>query len=362
MPVLAALSTAVPPHRIGQAEARAVAADVFGPHRPDTQRLLAVFDNAGVAHRSFCVPLDWFGQPHTFRQKNDLYIEWSTRLGTRVAEDCLRQAGLQARQVDQILFVSTTGLATPSIDARLLNVLGLPSGVLRTPLWGLGCAGGAAGLAHAYRAALAAPAACILLVIVELCGLTFDSEDHSKANLVATALFGDGAAGVLVAGDEAGLDGPKILAAGSTTWPDSLDVMGWSFDNAGMQVVFARAIPSIVRQRARHDVETFLQRGQLRLTDISHFAVHPGGQKVLAAYEAAFELPPEHLVHAREVLRDYGNMSSATVLFVLQRMLQGPWSAGEWVLLTALGPGFSAEKVLLHLGRQRALAGQTQRL
>lgn len=296
------------------------------------------------------MPPEWFGNGRDFGESNAVYIDWATRLGEQVARHCLAQAELTPGDLDHIIFVSTTGLATPSIDARLANVLGLRSDIRRTPLWGLGCAGGASGLAHAYRAALADPTARVLLVAVELCSLTFKSDDYSKSNFVATALFADGAAGVLVAGDEATIDsdGPAITAASSTTWPDSLDVMGWNFDSVGMQVVFSRSIPKLVRDKARTNIEDFLNNNALTFDDLAAFIVHPGGPKVMEAYQEALPLPAAYFDGARAVLRDYGNMSSPTVLFVLDRCLRADTpNPGANALVTALGPGFSAENVLL---------------
>ncbi len=345
-----ATSTAVPPHAIPQPKARQFALTHFRDSGLDLERLATVFDHAGIDTRYSCMPPEWFGNGRDFGESNAVYIDWATRLGEQVARHCLAQAELTPGDLDHIIFVSTTGLATPSIDARLANVLGLRSDIRRTPLWGLGCAGGASGLAHAYRAALADPTARVLLVAVELCSLTFKSDDYSKSNFVATALFADGAAGVLVAGDEATIDsdGPAITAASSTTWPDSLDVMGWNFDSVGMQVVFSRSIPKLVRDKARTNIEDFLNNNALTFDDLAAFIVHPGGPKVMEAYQEALPLPAAYFDGARAVLRDYGNMSSPTVLFVLDRCLRADTpNPGANALVTALGPGFSAENVLL---------------
>lgn len=356
MPQILSVATATPPHSISQDEARSFAAVHFHNSRRDVERLLPVFENSGIARRYLCMPPEWFRTPHDFAEKNAHYIEWSRRLGREAAADCLTRAGLAAADITQIIFVSTTGLATPSIDAHLANDLGLSSHVVRTPLWGLGCGGGAAGLSHAYRAAQADPHALVLLVSVELCSLTFLHDDYSKSNLVATALFADGAAGVLVAGDAAGSGNghhrePRpsaILGSRSTTWPSSLDIMGWNFDRAGMQVVFSRAIPGIVAEKVHGEITSFLAGFELDLADVRHWIAHPGGAKVIQAYQDALGLSEDCLAHARAVLRDYGNMSSPSVLFVLERVLaNGDAAPGDYGLLTALGPGFSSESLLL---------------
>ncbi|MEW5874139.1 MAG: 3-oxoacyl-[acyl-carrier-protein] synthase III C-terminal domain-containing protein [Candidatus Zixiibacteriota bacterium] len=348
MPRIAAVATALPPHRITQAEAKAFARAHFGGARRDIDRLLDAFDHTGIESRYVCMEPSWYAAPHDFGEKNKLYIDWSTRLGANVARDCLDKAGISPAEVTHIIFVSTTGLATPSIDSRLVNVLGLCPHVRRTPLWGLGCGGGAAGLSHAAMMARADAHACVLLVSVELCSLTFHHADTSKSNVIATALFADGAAGVLVTGEAIPGGGPEIAGEQATTWPGSLDVMGWNFDSVGMQVVFSRAIPAIVQEKVRDDVDRFLVSQGTTLAGVPHLIAHPGGAKVIEAYEKALALPCETMRLTREILRDFGNMSSPSVLFVLERFLaQKQAGPGERALLTALGPGFTSEKLIL---------------
>ena len=316
------------------------------------------------------MPVEWFGDPHSFEEKNELYIQWATDLSADVVRGCLETAGLSPSDLTHLIFVSTTGLATPSIDSRLVNVLDLDPHIRRLPIWGLGCGGGAAGLAHAEQLALADPKARVMLVAVELCSLTFNHGDLSKSNLVATALFGDGAAAVLVSGDAGGpVSSPAsgtssrtssrsatgapepdlaILGSRSRTWPGSLEVMGWNFDRVGMQVVFSRDIPSIVRDKVREDMSSFLAPFGLGLDDLAHLIAHPGGVKVIQAYEDALDLEDDALAITRQSLREHGNMSSASVLFVLDRFITtGKIAPGDHAVLTALGPGFTAQNVLL---------------
>lgn len=350
MPRIAAIATAVPPHVITQPEARQFAASYFRGHRRDVERLLPVFEHAGIDKRHICVPPDWFLTPKSFPEKNGLYIDWCTRLGAEALRSCSATSGIPLTAITHIVFVSTTGLATPSIDSRLVNVLGLSPHIARTPVWGLGCAGGASGLALANRLAKGDPQAIVALVCVELCSLTFHFADFSKSNFIATALFADGAAGVLVVGDDRhdAASGPVIRSSGTTTWPDSLDVMGWNFDAAGMQVVFSHAIPQIVRDKVRANTDEFLADCGVGYEAIRHWIAHPGGTKVIEAYEEVLPLPPCAMSHARAVLRDYGNMSSPTVLFVLDRLMrEAAPSQGDLGFLTALGPGFSSENILL---------------
>ncbi len=352
-PRLVALATAVPPYEVAQDRVKEFARNLFREVlREGDDRLLAVFDHAGIQGRNLCAPLEWFGEDHGFAEKNALYIEHAVRLAQEVAERAMAQAGLTPRDIDHLVFVSSTGIAAPTVDARLANALGLRSDFRRTPIWGLGCAGGVAGLARAREFALAAPGSRVLLIALELCSLTFQRNDLSKRNLVAASLFGDGAAAALVVADDApvvnGHRPLELVASSSTFWPDTLDVMGWDVDGAGLHVIFARDIPTIVHERVRPGLSEFLGRNGLTLESLDHVVAHPGGMKVLAAYQEALGLEPHALCHARAVLRDHGNMSSPTCLFVLERFLEGQTIApGQTAVLTALGPGFCAEYVLL---------------
>lgn len=350
-PRLAAIATAVPAHAAAQAEARALVARMFHGSEAGSERLLAVFDHSGIERRHFCMPLEWYTHGHAFEEQNALYIEHALALGRRAAESALARAGLTARDLDHIVYVSTTGIATPSLDARLSLALGCRPECRRTPLWGLGCAGGAAGLARARDLALADGGARVLLVAVELCSLTFRMEDVDKRNLVATSLFADGAAAAVVEGPRAaranGAGGLELIGSHSTLWPDTIGMMGWTVSGRGLHVVFSRDIPSFVRERVRPSLEGFLHAHGLSLEGPLHVAAHPGGAKVLEAYAEALGQPAAAFTHAREVLREYGNMSSPTCLFVLERQLaSGEIGPGEPVLVSALGPGFAAEYVL----------------
>ncbi len=351
MPRLVAVATASPAHRIGQEEAAAFAATLFRGRLDRLDSLLSVFSNAGIETRYFAKPPEWFREPHDLAQKNRDYIEAATALSAQATRDLLARTGLGPHDIDYVLYVNTTGLATPSIDARLINVLGLRHDIRRTPIWGLGCAGGTAGLSHAYHHALGHPRARILVVACELCGLTFLADDFTTSNFVATALFADGAAAALVVGDDAeppgGLD---LLDTQSRFYPDSLEVMGWNVLDRGLQVVFDKRIPDIVARHAAGELEGFLARNGLVREDVVEFLYHPGGIKVLEAYQAAYGTEPERLRHSREILRDFGNMSSVTVLFVVARYLaeHAPGRGGHGVI-SALGPGFSSESILVAL-------------
>jgi len=348
MPRLLSVATAVPDTRIEQAVAAEFARLKFAGRLPDLERLLPLFTHAGIETRYFAAPQEWFLAPHDLAERSARYVSEATRLSAQAATEALARADLRPADIDYIIYVNTTGLATPSIDARLVNLLGLRHDVRRTPIWGLGCAGGVGGLSHAYHYALAHADARILVVATELCGLTFLPDDMSKANLVATALFADGAAAAVVVGDGRPQPGLEILGTRSRLYPDSLDVMGWTVLQEGLQVVFAQRIPAIVEETAAEEIGAFMAAHGATIADIDAFLLHPGGAKVLEAYASALALLPEQLDLSRGVLRDYGNMSSATVLFVIERHLARHGFAQNGLgLVSALGPGFSSESLLL---------------
>jgi alkylresorcinol/alkylpyrone synthase len=353
-PRLIAVATAVPPHTVRQADARRFAETLFADTLRIDPRLLEVFENSEIEKRHTSAPLAWFGENHTFAERNALYVETAVNLGAEVTKRVLERAQLETSDVDHVIFVSTTGISTPSLDALIANRVGFHSNFRRTPVWGLGCAGGAAGLAHARDFALAYPDRRILLIALELCTLTFLNGDISKRNLVAASLFGDGAAAVLVEGSRVprrsvGAFRPLALRGSqSTLWKDTLDVMGWELEESGLRVVFSRSIPNIVIEHVRPSLSAFLATQQLTLGDIRHVIAHPGGIKVLRAYREALDLDASALVHAHDVLRGYGNMSSPSCLFVLERFLDAnDIAAGDHGVVMALGPGFSSEYVLV---------------
>jgi alkylresorcinol/alkylpyrone synthase len=303
----------------------------------DLERMVAVFGNAGIDRRYSTVPVEWYEKPHGWTDRNNLYLEHALALIEEAARQALAEAGLKPEDIDQVVTVSTTGIATPSLDALLLNRLPLRSDVRRLPIFGLGCAGGVLGLARAADLARAAPKSRVLFLVVELCALCFRHGDFTKSNPVATALFGDGATAAVISCDGTG---PALGSSGEFTWPQSLDIMGWDVADDGLKAIFSRDIPALVQRDLRGATEDFLRRNDLTVADIDCFVCHPGGAKVLDALEEAFGLTQGALGHARATLRDYGNMSAATVIFVLKRMLDA--GVHGRMLMTALGPGFTA--------------------
>jgi alkylresorcinol/alkylpyrone synthase len=349
-PRLAALATATPPFNLDQDEVSARAAAMFAPVAGGFHRLAPIYRNARIERRQVCEPLDWYFEPHAFSDRNALFLAHATDLLVQAASAALAQGGLEARDIDAIVTICSSGVATPSLDARVMERLTFRRDVQRLPIFGLGCAGGVMGLARAAAMAQAAPGSRVLLLVVELCSLTFRKDDRSKSNVVATALFGDGAAAAVITCDEAGLpdSAPRLGPWGEHTWPGSLEVMGWEIADDGLKVVFSRDIPTLVREELRPIIDDFLERGGMSLADIDHFVCHPGGAKVVDALEGCLDLPYGALVHARDVLRDHGNMSAATILFVLRAALDA--GARGRALLTTLGPGFTAAMLVMEAG------------
>ena len=272
-------------------------------------------------------------------ERNAVYLEEAERLWLQVAAAALERAGVAPREIDAVVTVSTTGIATPSLEARVGPKLGLSPNALRTPVFGLGCAGGVSGLSLAARLAEARPGSTVLLVVVELCTLSVRPEESTKTNVVATALFGDGAAAaVFRTGD--GFAGRRVGAVGEHTWPETLDIMGWRVDPAGLGVVLDANLPAFVQRRFAEASAEFLQDAGLKSPDIARFVCHPGGAKVLPALEASLGIAEGALDHERAVLAEFGNMSAPTVFFVLERVLAA--GANGRLALAALGPGFTA--------------------
>lgn len=340
------IATAYPPYRFTQAEVMAKAAHVFG-HKPALmRRMIASYGNSGVRARHSCVPLEWYEIDHGWPERMRLFEEHAVALLSRAGRAAMARAGVAANEIAATVTVSSTGIVTPSLDSLLQEPLGLRPTVQRLPVFGLGCAGGVIGLSRAAALARSMPGAWVLFMCTELCGLTFRRSDDSKANIIGTTIFGDGAAAILLkAGGDDGW--ASVEAWGEHTWPGSRDVMGWSVEDNGLGVIFSRHIPTLVRDEMRKVSDAFLARHGLGLGELAGFIVHPGGEKVIAAIEDAYGLAPGALSEARDVLAEYGNMSAVTVLAVLERM-SATGKTGRH-LMSALGPGFSAGFALVTL-------------
>ena len=334
---LHAIATALPPYRITQDEAKATARELFAGRKALFDRLSGVFDNAGIHERATVAPLEWYAGDHRWESRNRVYLESAEALFVEAGQRALEAAGLRADQIDGVVAVSSTGIATPSLEARAAPKLGLRGDCKRVPLFGLGCAGGVSGLATAARLASADPGSRWLMVTVETCSISIRLDSDDPAALVATALFGDGAAAAVVGGD--GPAAATITNAAERLWPDTLGIMGWRVEDPGFAVVFDRAIPPFVTAELAEAVDAMLTEFGLSRGDIDRLCCHPGGAKVVQAIEGAMGLEPGALDLERDVLRDHGNMSAPTVLFVAERLLAR--GLPERAMMTAFGPGFT---------------------
>ncbi|MFE3165329.1 type III polyketide synthase [Streptomyces sp. NPDC059224] len=350
---IAAVHGALAPHRRTQCEITDMVARVCLPGGTDRRVLDRLHRGTKVRSRYMTLPLEQYAELEGFGAANDIFVAAATDLGAKAVRDALHTAGLYAADVDLLIFTSVTGIAIPSIDARLVGRLGLRPDVKRLPLFGLGCAGGASGLARMHDYLLGRPDQVAVLLSVELCSLTFQRNDASMANLVATGLFGDGAAAVVAYGanrpcrpDETA--GPVIVDTRSHLYPDTGQVIGWNISDSGFQIVLDPQVPDVVRHYLADDVEGFLDDHGLKPKDVSAWVCHPGGPKVLQAVTEALDLPEEALDVTWRHLADVGNLSSSSVLHVLRDTLaeRRPPPGTPGVLL-AMGPGFACELVLL---------------
>ncbi|HVF36831.1 MAG TPA: type III polyketide synthase [Sphingomicrobium sp.] len=340
---LLSLATAVPQHRIAQRDAKARARQLFGGRKAIFDRLASVFDNAGIDWRHIVAPIEWYEGGHGWQERNRVYLEASDALFLEVAAKAVEQAGLSPADIDGVVTVSTTGIATPSLEARNGPALGLRDDVRRVPIFGMGCAGGVNGLATAARLAAAEPGTRWLFVTIETCSIAIRLDSEDPAAIVATAIFGDGAAAAVV---EAGTEGIATIAgAGERLWPDTLGIMGWRVEDPGLAVIFDRAIPPFVEAALAGAVDGMLSAMNLDRSDIGRFCCHPGGVKVIDAIEAALALEKGTLDLERDILRGFGNMSAPTVLFVLDRLIAR--GLPERTMLTSFGPGFTCAAMLL---------------
>lgn len=347
MPSILAAHCRYPEFTVPQQQVRDAVARLFAGRLAELPRLLAIFDHARIASRDLMRPLEWYLQPTSPAERNRIYQQEGGALLVAAARDCLEAAKVGAETIDQVIFVSSTGLATPTLDVRLCNELGLPARVSRLPLWGLGCAAGASGLARARDYCLAHPRARVLVTALECCSLTLLAEDSSRKNLLATALFSDGAAAVLVAGDQSGQIGVPILSSRSHLFPRTESVMGWAFRDQGMELLLSPRLPALVKAEAAVLIDSFLAEQGLDRSELRDFLFHPGGAKILDACREALELPEAALALSEGVLRRHGNTSSVSVLAVLQDWLARDDRARGEALLATFGPGFSAELLLL---------------
>jgi alkylresorcinol/alkylpyrone synthase len=331
------VATANPAFVLSQAEATRRAREIF----PHLKALWPLYDNAGIEQRYNCEPVEWYLKPHTWEERTATFQKHALDLLADVTLQTTTAAGVDLGAIDILVTNTITGLAIPSLDAKLFNRLPFAPTVERLPIFGLGCGGGVAGLARATRLAHATAGAHVLFLTVDLCSLCLRVNDPSPAMFVATALFGDGAAGVLLRNTADGSSGgPRILAVGEWCWRDTEHIMGWDIKDDGFGVVLSPELPSLMRKALVPALHDFLDRNGFRLADFNGFLFHPGGRRLIEIMQEVLGLEREQFAHSWDVLRAYGNMSSATALFVLERALKA--GARGPHLLAAFGPGFSA--------------------
>jgi alkylresorcinol/alkylpyrone synthase len=348
---IAALATANPPHRLSQADAAARAKELY----PHLKKMWRLFDNTCIATRYNCEPIEWYLQPHSWEERTVSFQKHALALLETLTHETTAAAGIDPGAIDMIVTNTVTGLAVPSLDAKLINRLGLSPTVERLPMFGLGCGAGVAGLARAARLAHAMDGAHVLFLTVDLCSLCMRVNDPSASMFVSSSLFGDGAAGVLLrnmrgrhgVGRVPPITGPRILAVGEWCWRGTEHIMGWDIKTDGFGIVLSPDLPALMSEELKPAVLDFLARNGFRLSDLDGFLFHPGGRRLLETAEQVLGLAPAQLEHSWAVLRDFGNMSSATVLFVLDRAMKA--GARGKHLLAAFGPGFSAYFVVAEL-------------
>jgi alkylresorcinol/alkylpyrone synthase len=347
MKVLSAAS-AFPNHVYDQQAITAALEKFWGQRLQHPKLLHRLHGRTGVARRHLALPLESYAEVDTWGKANSLWIEEAERLGAAAICRAITPLGLRPRDVDALFFTSVTGIASPSIDARLINRIGLSPNLKRMPLFGLGCVAGAAGLARAADYVRAFPKEVAVILAVELCSLTWQREDLSTANLIASGLFGDGAAAVVVGGAETEFPGPEVVATRSVFYPNTEDVMGWDISERGFRIVLSREVPVMVERHLRSDVDSFLAAYGLSRHDVGNWIIHTGGPNVLEAVARTLELPEGALDASWECLQKMGNLSSASVLVVLQDFLYRRRGApGSYSMMAAMGPGFCSELVLL---------------
>lgn len=345
---IASAATALPKHRYTQEAIADELQRFWGSKLQSGAVLTRLHGNAGVSARHLALPIEEYENLTSWGQANDFWIELAQDLGERALTSALARAGLLASDLNAFFFTSITGISSPSIDARLMNRMSLATTMKRVPIFGLGCVAGAAALARAADYVRAYPAEVAAVLAVEICSLTIQRDDISVANLISSGLFGDGAAAVLIAGSQVRASGPEIVATRSVFYPNTEHVMGWEISEKGFKIVLSAELPRFVREHLRGDVDAFLDENGLTRADIGSWVLHTGGPKVLEAIAGALELPDDALAASWDCLREMGNLSSASVIAVLEKVMRDRRPPpGTYGLLGAMGPGFCAELVLL---------------
>jgi alkylresorcinol/alkylpyrone synthase len=345
---IASVARALPPYRFSQQEIFEALACHWQKQLDNPELLSRFHHRVGVATRHFVLPLDGYDNLTRWGDANRVWLEKAEELGEQAIDLALQRAGMERSRISALLTVSVTGIASPSLDAHLTNRMRLPGDMRRTPIFGLGCVAGAAGIAQAADYVRAYPDRVAVLLSVELCSLTWQRSDLSIANLIASGLFGDGAAAVVVTGDDVAAQGPEIVDTASSFYPDTEGAMGWDISEEGFRIVLSPDVPTIIRAKLPGDVDALLARNGLTRSNVGSWVLHTGGPKVLDAMAGSLGLEREACAASWDSLREVGNLSSASVLLVLEEIMQNRRPApGTWGVLAALGPGFCAQLVLL---------------
>jgi alkylresorcinol/alkylpyrone synthase len=354
MPVyMHGLSTALPPHCLTQTEVRARASIIFGQKYPQFDRLSKTFDTAGIDKRYSVVPIDWFSMDHGWADRNAAFMTGAKAMFIEAAQRALDDAGWTGADVDCVVTVTSTGIATPSLEAQAFTEMGFRQDIIRVPVFGLGCAGGVSGMSTAQAIASGRPGAKVLLVVVEACSLSFRADRLQKADIIATVLFGDGSAAACISTTPPASGKTVTLGQGhQTMWPNTLDIMGWDVDETGFGVVFDRSIPAFVTEEFAAATDGALKATHLNHGQIDRYVCHPGGAKVVDAIEGALHLEQGSLDAERDTLRSSGNMSAPTVMFVMKAVMDAG-KTGQ-MMSCALGPGFTASFMPFHVSAEAA--------
>ncbi|MDO8431556.1 MAG: 3-oxoacyl-[acyl-carrier-protein] synthase III C-terminal domain-containing protein [Candidatus Binatus sp.] len=348
-PRLIGAGTALPPNYVDQEHLTARLRELWQARYSDLRRFDQIQGALGITGRHLALPIEAYIPLDTFAKTNRAWMRVAPEVGTAAARAALNRAGLEPRDVDHLFFVTVTGIATPSIDTRVISALGMRKDVKRTPIFGLGCVAGATGMARTSDYVRAFPNDVSMLLSIELCSLTLQREDLSIANIIASGLFGDGSAAMIFSGnDRAGGKGPQVIATRSLLFPNTEEILGWEVVDSGFKIVLSSKLTDLVAAHIRDEVDSFLAAQNLERANIRHWIAHAGGPKVLRTVESSLELPEGALARSWKSLESVGNLSSASVMFTLTDLIdEGAADPGDYGMVIGMGPGFSVELVLL---------------
>lgn len=358
MTQIASIGLGIPEHKFSQEMVKDFITTVFQHDDETMAKYMPVFDHAAIDERQLAVDSEWLQQEHTFEEKNNMYKKNAIKYSLKAMDHALTNRNYVTNDIpydalDMIVFVSSTGISTPSICAHLMNERPFREDVSRMPLWGLGCAGGAIGLSRGYDWLKAHPTKTALIVCCELTSLTFQKDDLRISNLIGSAIFGDGVGAVLMLGEKSKYHtyckhhSPRILSTSSRTKKNSTPIMGWNVTNRGLEVIFSKEIPNMIDPFWKDHLQSVCNNNELDIDNIHSYIAHPGGKKVLTSIERALETTSHKLTYSYDVLKNHGNMSSATVVYVLNEWMKTSINPYENSILCALGPGFSSEIIVL---------------